>query len=199
MKSEMKVGFVGYTTKAKKDWKEYAPAVAAPSNYKDESKKAAYVKEALEKQEINAGSTPLQSEFHEFCLIEQGYEQGRMIEPGVRLESLVKFTHIGVIGGTMMRHLLICESILYSRRVFPEFWWLFRSIRTGYQFLADKDFQVEVFDPVHALTCTSALDENLDVVLKAYNSTVEGYDARTRALFTEKLCALMGVGVAGCG
>jgi hypothetical protein len=163
---------VGYTTIERQDWQQFVAPIKAPSNYKDEAKKAAYVKEATEAQLSKAMSGFLTCEFNQFVAVEvqNGNPANTTHElmRGQRLAFLNRFDMCAVINPTLMRHLLIREEIEYKGELDPDDAWLFFSQRTGHQFLSNPDNSMLVFDPVHAITCTGLFDEELDLVKRAY-------------------------------
>jgi len=189
---KIKLGCVGYTTQIREDWEQFAPEITPPSNYKDKAKIAKYVEDARMKQLNTADTTPLLCEFREVCAVN---EKGECVElmTGTRMAYLGQFTHIAVIGASLMRHLLMREQIEHGRKLDAGQLWNIMSLRTGYPFLAGGSTGKDIFDPVHALTCTSTLDDHLDSVAKAYGYKHGTLTATDRAVFAYHLCKLMGI------
>lgn len=196
---------VGYTTVERPDWQKFAVPVKAPSNYKDEAKKAAYVKEATEAQLSKAASGFLTCEFDQFVVVDPQNEDPLLHEVprGHRLSYLSRYDMCAVINPTLMRHLLIREKIETDGALDPDDAWLFFSQRTGHQFLSTSESSMIVFDPVHALTCTGLFDEELELVRSAYllgSPSVPGLsdstgskNAYALAELCHELCAKMGL------
>jgi hypothetical protein len=201
MRALGKLVCVGYTTIERPDWQQFAAPIKAPSNYKDEAKKAAYVKEATEAQLSKAMSGFLTCEFNHFVAIEvqNGNRTNTTHElmRGIRLPFLNRYDMCAVINPTLMRHLLIREAIECNGKLDPDDAWLFFSQRTGHQFLSNSDNARIVFDPVHAITCTGLFDEELDLVKRAYlgdNYDSAGYtNAHALAELCYALCEKMGL------
>jgi len=183
---------VGYVSETRDDWEKFAPDITPPSNYKDAAKIKTYVKNAREKQLNTADTATLLCRFRDFYAIDEN-GKGTELMRGARMAYLSRFTDIAVMGGSLMRHLLMREQIEEGRKLYPEHLWTVMSLRTGYPFLVGAERAKNIFDPVHALLCTSTLDEQLDSVARTYGFGDNLDSAFGRASFAWHLCKLLGI------
>ena len=185
--------YVGFTTEARNDWSDFAPEPKAPRNYTDPVKKSKYIANAREKQQGEAKLAFLQCSIRELVVLSRA--KPVIVKEGERLDYLSSLDRIAVIGPTLLRHLLLREHVDSGGTLTHGQRWLVRSSRDASQYLVDDvNNATAIFDPVHAITCTTQLDGNLDLVAKAYGvGEPDLNDASSMAAFCQALCGLLGV------
>ena len=186
------VAYVGYTTVPRENWEHFAPPVKAPSNYKNPDKIREYEMAMRDKQFHDAGTAVMQCELKDLVII-TGAHKPVALKAGKRLEHLSGYTHVAVIGASLFRHVLITEQFEKGGKLAPEHQWLVMSLRSGHQFLAEPEHQTQVFDPVHAILCTTTMDDKLPFVAEAYDFDSGVDTAEERARFAQHLCQRIGI------
>jgi len=193
--SERSIAYVGYTTRPRDGWERFAPPVKAPSNYKDPEKIASYEAAMRDKQFREAATGVMQCELDDMVVLDsEGTVLDGRQDHGVNkvLDYLSDHTHVAVIGATLWRYAVLTAQFTAGKRLKPNHQWLAISLRNGFPFLADAEQWVIMFDPVHAILCTTTFDDKLPSVAEAYGFQGGTDTAEERARFARHLCDRLG-------
>lgn len=195
----MRFAYVGFTTDVLDGWERFAPEPKAPSNWKDQSKIADYVREARDKQAAEAAVKPLTGRFRDIVVLNQKSDapvQASWPDLPI-LDFLSQYERVACIDYSTFRSLALADYIDKKGALDDNAQWAVISARSGFPYLVPSTKWAAVpmlFDPLHAITGSSS-EENTDPgsVLSRYKLPMPyGPDAGSKAAACKAVCKLLG-------
>ncbi len=195
----MRFAFVGFSSAALPGWEQFAPEPKPPSNWKDPSKIADYIREAREKQSFEAAVKPLTGSLTEVVVLNEKSDTPVQCSwPDMPiLDFLSQCDRIACIDYGVFRSLAIAEYVDKKGALDENAQWAVVSARSGFPYLIPStkwSSAPMLFDPLHAITGSSS-EESTDPgsVLRRYKLVLPyGPDALSRARACRAVCKLLG-------
>jgi hypothetical protein len=194
---EMRVICVGYTTTVVSGVEQLMAPISPPARWKDPEKINEYLIDKQAEQQKGASMRTLTGAFKEIVAV----CDGKVVE-GIDwsvtpvVEMLFGYDMIAIIEANLFRSLAIADKIDKRGQLSEEDLFLVTSQRSGLPYLMNKDegYRPTLFDPVHAITGSSAAESNdLSVVSRRFKLPAPKVEALSLAMFTFGLCAKLGI------